>query len=190
MASLSADTETIRVANVDVMCPTRWSGRLHLVLHISPRNGPGSKAWNDLRRGIEVVDPGTWEQAAELAKSLGIAHEVGYRLSLMPDAGPLVSRLQLQRAETSLYAAMRLEGDGHDAGVVSLLKLSAQDGVASPRRIRPREAVSFRRGSASALPTGARGVAGLACARIWRPMSCAIGLPASFLAWCRDRPRR
>ena len=188
--AVSADTETLTVANVEVTVPSVVVRTLHLALHISPANGPGSKAWNDLRRGLDVVDAKTWDLAGQLARSLGIAHEVGYRLSLMPEAAPLLSRLQLPRTETTLYAASRLEGDGHGTGVISLLKLCAQRGARRRAayawaKVFPSRAVLRQR-----YRVARRGNAGLVVARIWRPVSCAIRLPAAVLAWRHERLRR
>lgn len=186
---LSDGTGSLRVANVDVAIPSLTVRTLHLALHVSPRNGPGSKAWSDLRRGLEVIDLGTWEKAARLAESLGIAHEFGYRLSLVPEAEQLVRQLRLPRVETSRYAAMRFEQEGGSGGLVSLLKLDAQTGLRrrlgyAATKLFPSDDVLRQR-----YRFARRSRAALLLARMWRPMSCAIGLPASLLAWRRHRPR-
>ncbi|HEX4364847.1 MAG TPA: nucleotidyltransferase family protein, partial [Solirubrobacteraceae bacterium] len=83
-------TETLRVGNVEVATPDEPLRALHLVLHTSFRDGPGTRAWADLQRGLEMIELATWEQAVALARSLGVTSELGHRLALVPEAAELV----------------------------------------------------------------------------------------------------
>lgn len=186
--AVSADTELLQVGGREVAIPNEVVRALHLVLHITPRNGPGSKAWSDLLRGLCTIELGTWERAVALARALGIEQELGHRLALVPQAADLAASLQLPSDETGLYAALRVgERDTYPTGVISVLKLSAQQGT--------RERLAYARAklfpSAELLrdryTLARRGDVGLAVVRAWRFGRCVVGLPAAVWGWRRER---
>jgi hypothetical protein len=158
------------------------------VLHLSPRDGPGSKPWADLQRGLERIDTDIWHRAAQLARSLGVENEMGHRLALVPEAAALVAELELPQRETDLYAAMRVtEAGGHARGVVSLLQLASQPGARE--RVAYVQAKLFPPADVLRESYGVarRGRRGMALARALRIAACLLGLPGAIRDWRRQR---
>jgi hypothetical protein len=186
--AVSTDSEHLRIADVDIAIPNETVRTLHLVLHLSPRDGPGSKPWADLQRGLALIDAQTWHRAAQLARSLGIENEMGHRLANVPAAAALVAELRLPQRETDLWAAMRVtEAGSHARGVVSLLQFSARPGARErsayvrAKLFPPSEVLRERH----RIARGGRG--GIALARALWVATCALRLPGAIHDWRRQR---
>jgi hypothetical protein len=124
--AISTDTETIVVADVEVEIPSVAVRALHLVLHVSPADGPGSKPWLDLERGLQLIDKDVWQAAARVAADLEIAGELAHRLARLPQARTLLAQLDLPHGETSLHASLRIAHSGGSVpGLMPLLRLTA-----------------------------------------------------------------
>jgi hypothetical protein len=178
---VSRDAVTITVANTPVSIPSEAVRTLHLVLHLSPRDGPGSKAWADLGRGLEIVPLDAWHHAACLARELGIAGEMGHRLSRMPDASSLLVALSLPTRETRLHAATRIAQRGERVpGLVSLLKLAGRTGAQSRLAYLRSKLFPPRAVLHVIYPNAGSGHAALALMRSRRIASCVVGLPRAL----------
>lgn len=81
------DHATLDVFDAEVSVPSIRVRALHVVLHLQPKDVPGTRAWTDLERAVERVDLGDWVGAVDLAEQFGIRAEVGALLALV-DGGP------------------------------------------------------------------------------------------------------
>lgn len=186
--AVSADVESLHVAGIDVAIPNEVVRTLHLVLHLSPRDGPGSKAWHDLSRGLEIIDRKTWKRAADLARTLGIGDEMGHRLSLVPAAATHLAALQLPSSETGLYAAMRITEAGSQArGVISLLQLAAQPSMRGRAAYIQAKLFPTADVLRDRYAVARRGGAGLVVAQMLRSAACLVALPLAVVDYRRAR---
>ena len=186
--AVGAGTDAIRVAGVEVAIPSEPVRTLHLALHLTPLDRPGSRAWGDLLRGIAQLDRRTWEDAAQVARALGIAGEMGHRLSLVPEGAELGRALGLPSEETDLYAALRVGHAGsYPAGVISLLQLSAKRDAREraayvrEKLLPPADLLRERHAFAR------RGPLALALVRAQRVAWCVAALPGAVRVWRRER---
>ena len=85
--------ETVDVLGTRMEVPGEPFRLLHLVLHIRPKDHPGSRAWTDLERAVEVVPDDRWRGAVRLAERLGVAGSTGPLLRLSDRGGELADRL-------------------------------------------------------------------------------------------------
>ncbi|MGN6692746.1 MAG: nucleotidyltransferase family protein [Aquihabitans sp.] len=89
------DHETIQVFDTEVAVPAVRVRALHVVLHLQPKDVPGSRAWVDLERAVDRVDLADWRAAVELADRFGIRDEVGALLALVAGGRELAEQLGL-----------------------------------------------------------------------------------------------
>ncbi len=68
---------------------------LHAVLHLQPKDHPGTKAWDDLERAIARVDFEIWQLAIGIAGELDLLPDIGALLRLLPEGAALADRLGL-----------------------------------------------------------------------------------------------
>lgn len=180
--ALSTGTETLAVAGIDVEIPSTAVRVLHLVLHLSSYDTSESQPWRDLQRALQVVDPHTWHDAAQIARSLGIAGQFGARLNRLPEARELVRALALPHEHASIIglppgAAVGIPGVG------SLMHLAAQQGRRAQlaylrgKLFPPAEFLLQRQANAQSGPLAA------ARARIAWTVRCVTGLPRAIRAW-------
>ncbi len=66
---------------------------LDVALHLGADEAPGDRAWTDLTRAFEVSTSDEWESALDLARELGVAHELAARLRRRDEAAWLLERL-------------------------------------------------------------------------------------------------
>ena len=81
---------------------------LHVVLHVRPKDAPGTRAWGDLTVALDAVPLATWRCAADLAAELGLSSTMGALLGRHPRGRSLAGRLGLSCAAP---LAMRWEYD-------------------------------------------------------------------------------
>jgi len=109
---VSAGALTIPVAGVDVLVPAEGVRALHLGLHAIP--GWGDHVFVDLERAIATLDRSVWEQAASVARRLGVDDEFGFRLGSVPGGATLAGELGLSvsapRRSSAVSFAMTLPG--------------------------------------------------------------------------------
>jgi hypothetical protein len=94
--AVAGATDTIDVGGVMVEVPSVKVRALHVALHAIP--GWGEQAFADLARAIRLVDGEVWDGAAALARRLGVADEMGYRLAFLEDGRTLAGELGLSTA--------------------------------------------------------------------------------------------
>jgi hypothetical protein len=92
---VTRDAERLEVHGVDVAVPCVPVRALHLVLHLRPKDDPGSQAWRDLERAVVVVPDEVWTDAAGIADDLGLRAEMGWLLRLVAGGPALAERLGL-----------------------------------------------------------------------------------------------
>ncbi|HEV3055296.1 MAG TPA: nucleotidyltransferase family protein [Solirubrobacteraceae bacterium] len=98
---LSARTRPTIVRGHRLLTLDDGAAALLLALHVA-HHGPTEfgQACEDLRRGIERFGPGTWEDAAVLARRLGAEGAIGWGLRLVPGGEELAVRLGLPATPT------------------------------------------------------------------------------------------
>jgi hypothetical protein len=181
--ALSAGTQTLGVAGVEVEIPSAAVRALHLVLHLSWYDGPESQPWRDLQRALQVVDSQTWDDAAAIARSLGIEAWFGARLHRLLEARELVRTLALPHEHASIDVWLAPGSAVGIPGVGSLMRLAAQQGRRAQlaylraKLFPPAEFLLERRQSARSEPIAA------ARARIAWLARCVTGLPRAIRAW-------
>ena len=160
---------------------------LHVALHLGASEGPGDRAWTDLTRAFEVSTSDEWESALDLARELGVAHELAARLRRRDEAAWLLERLgpQPRAMRYSLAAAV---GTGRvPQTVLSIDRLLAADGV----RAKASYAVAkFAVSTDELSPPAARVLArsgSLQLARCAHATTIAARLPGALAAWRRER---
>ncbi len=185
VAQRDAGSMVVGGSDVAVLGPTMRL--LHVALHLGANEGPGSRAWTDLTRAFEVSTSDEWESALDLARELGVAHELAARLRRRDDAAWLLERLgpQPRAMRYSLAAAV---GAGRvPRTVLSIERLLAADGV----REKARYAVAKLAVSTDELsPAAARVLArsgSLRLARCAHAATIAARLPGALAAWRRER---
>lgn len=188
--ALSARTDTLAVAGVEVDIPSAGVRALHLALHLSWYDAPDSQPWRDLQRALKIVDPHTWEHAAQIARSLGIAAQFGVRLNRLPEARELARALALPLEHASIDVDLPPGAAVGIPGVGSLMRLAAQQGRRAQltylraKLFPPLEFLLERQGKAQ------RGPSAAARARIAWLARCVTGLPRAIRAWRRLSVRR
>jgi len=93
---VSRDLDTIELFGTPVEVPSIPVRALHAVLHLRPKDHAGTRAWVDLERAVEQTGLATWERAADLARELGIASEMGALLRFQPAGAALADALTLE----------------------------------------------------------------------------------------------
>jgi len=89
------DHTLLDVYGTAVSVPAVRVRTLHLVLHLQPKDVPGTRAWTDLERAIDRVGRDDWAAAAELADRFGVRDDMGALLALVPGGAELAGRLDL-----------------------------------------------------------------------------------------------
>ncbi len=180
---IAAGATPIRVGRLAMTAPAIDLRALHLVLHIQPKDRPGTKAWSDLERAIEVVDRSTWVDAAALAEGWGVADAMGALLRLVPSGGPLADDLGLPEAPPPWLV------QHHRRHALPAARAGHRLRSARPREVPAvlaRLAVPPTRAMVVSYPEARRGRLGLAVAHLHRW----VRLPGHALRAARQRTRR
>jgi len=173
-------TCVVRGVPVDIPGPTVRA--LHLALHLHVRDGLGSQAWTDLERGVRHIDPREWEQAADLARTLGIDADMAVRLRALPAGAALADRLGLPLPGPDRYYAHQAVSRGQAVGdIQSVAFLWAKAGYVGHKLFPP---PTFMRGRHR---LARRGPFGLAVAYCWRVVFLGARLPRALYQWRRVR---
>lgn len=179
--AVSLETDTLLMGGVCVAIPRLQARTLHVALHLNPVSEvPGSRPWVDLERAIRRVGLSTWEQAADIARDLGVSRRMGSSLSALPDGAALARRLGLPAAPS---------------GVLFLYRESNETKVLVRMASLPNWRTRFRFGFQHLFPPSAvlepmhpriRRCWGIPfyAARVGRAL---LNLPPSLLAWRRIR---
>ncbi|MCW2959426.1 MAG: hypothetical protein JWP18_2229, partial [Solirubrobacterales bacterium] len=181
--AISAGSERMTVGGVETDVPGPAARTLHLVLGISPGDETGSRAAAHVQQAVRTLPPELWEQAAALARSLGIAAEFGHRLTRMPETADLARILSLPTTEPPLHASMRLAGSDNINGVHSVLVFAAQRtwrgraGYARSKLLPPRHFLVQR------YPFATRSAGALTIVRVRWLAKCLMGSPGAIRAW-------
>lgn len=157
---------------------------MHLALHAA-QNGPvDEKAVSDLRRGLKRIERVDWVEAAKLAVHLNALEALSAGLRIVPEGANLVAELSLPTRMT-VELLLRTQSAGPDA--IFFARFGEAPGVLGKAALVARKVfpttVLLRANSAVAR----RGVLGLVCARLYRPLSLAIRFGPAFRAWNRAR---
>lgn len=166
-AAATNETETIDVLGVPIDTPGEAFRLLHLVLHLRPKDRPGSRAWTDLQRAIVTIPEERWKRAAQLAAALGVDDQVGALLRLIPAGESLADHLGLPR-RWPLYLRVQFKGRDTTAALflaeffqvpwLARFRLAVEWIAPPPDQLRTR------------WPLAARGHLGLAIVYVSRPL--------------------
>lgn len=93
---------TTDIASVDVLertldAPGEVFRLMHLVLHLRPKDHPGSRAWSDVEAAVAAVPVDSWQGAAELARRLGVDSRMGPLLRMVAGGDRVADRVHLPR---------------------------------------------------------------------------------------------
>lgn len=179
--------ESQTVAGIEVSVPNEVVRTLHVALHVDSTDAPGSSPRNDLERAARLVERSTWEQAAELARELGIEAEVGTRLRVVPTTVPLADDLGLPAGGVERFELRQAVHEaGAGPGAYAVARLGSLRGRARARYVLRKlfpPPDFMRRWSAIAR----RGRLGLVTAYVGRVAWCAGRAPAALAGWWRTR---
>jgi hypothetical protein len=181
---VSTNTDLVHVGDVDVDVPAIPVRLLHLVLHLGPTDSPGTKAWQDLERGIAQVPLSDWRVAVSVAEELGALHELSVRLRRLPEGVELGNELDIPHRGSPAYRLQAaLAEERAPTSVLSLLGLKLLPDARSRllyirRKLVPNEP-ELRQKSTLAR----RGHMRLAA--VVRVLSIVGRLPVTVLAWLR-----
>ena len=185
VARRDAGSMVVGGSDVAVLGPTMRL--LHVALHLGANEGPDARAWTDLTRAFEISTSEEWESALDLARELGVAHELAARLRRRDEAAWLLERLgpQPRAMRYSLAAAV---GAGRvPQTVLSIERLLAADGAREKARYAAAKlAVSTDELSPAAARVLARSRS-LQLARCAHAATIAARLPGALAAWRRER---
>lgn len=96
------DRTTLDVHDTSLTVPSVRVRLLHIVVHLQPKDVPGTRAWIDLERAIHRVDREDWVAAVELADRFGVRAEVGALLALVDGGAELAEQLSLDTTPTDV----------------------------------------------------------------------------------------
>ena len=184
-ARRQAGSMVVGGAPVAVLGPTMRL--LHVALHLGANEGPGDRAWTDLTRAFEVSTSDEWESALDLAREVGVAHELAARLRRRDEAAWLLERLGPQPRAMRYSLAAAVSAGRVPQTVLSIERLLAADGA----REKARYALAKLAVSTDELsPRAARVLArsrSLPLARCAHAATIAARLPGALAAWRRER---
>ncbi len=159
------EPDQLRVAGATVAVPSATVRTLHVVLHLQPKDEPGTKAWRDLERALEVVPDETWRRAADLARELEVADAVGALLSLVPGGAERAAAVGLPTAPPAWLVRH------HRRHASALERAALRLGTARPAdlpRLVLRLVAPPRTAMVVTFPVARRGRLGLAAAHLQR----------------------
>lgn len=159
--------ESIDLLGVSAETPGEAFRLLHLVLHVRPKDGPGTRAWIDLDRAIKTIPLARWRSAVLIADQLGLVGSVGPLLRRSEHGPELADSLGLPH-RWPLHLRLQYVGDGTEAtafgaeflriGWLDRARLALEWVAPSPKRLRDR------------WPLASRGPIGLAVVYVTRPV--------------------
>jgi hypothetical protein len=184
---LATDTDTLRVAGIDVEVLRVPARALHVALHAAEH---GRDLWHpleDLARALRVADDDVWHQAADVARRIDALPAFAAGLRFNPAGARLAERLELPgehppavavRAGPDIPVAIALENLTSEQPLRTRARLLLRALVPSPRYIRDWSTVRM-----SAWPAVLRrGPIGLGLAYLWRPIWILLRLRKAIAA--------
>lgn len=174
------DREQLDLGGHEVPVPAmRWRV-LHLVLHLQPKDHPGTRPWNDVVQALGRVEIDAWRAAARLAADLGVTDTMGPLLRLVEGGSDMADALGLPVEPSS---ALVRHHRRHAPGLVRFGYRLRDGGLRRfPHTLRMAVAPPVSKLSAS-YPVARRGTAGLVVAYAWR----VVRLPAVVLRAVRHQ---
>jgi len=179
-AEATASAQSLEVGGAVVDVPSPVVLTLHAVLHLAANDRPGSQTWLDLSRAIEQVGKGTWLEAADLARRIGVDGEMSAKLRMLSPA--LAADLGLD-APAPLRMLLLREGSGAPGfgRLAELVGPRAKARYCRQKLFPPR---SYLRQS---LAIAERGPIGLVIAYVVRSTWGVSRLPMAVTGWLRAR---
>jgi hypothetical protein len=177
---VSRDAETIQVQGVAVEVPSERVRALHAVLHIRPKDRPGTQAWTDLEQAIAQLHPATWRAARAVAAELEVEATMGALLRLLPAGRPLADELDLPSAAPSYLV---VEHDPSAPPVARFLAQARALGGTQGAWVVVRKVFPSPAYVRAGWPFARRGPAFLVAAYAWRLLLA----PVRLVEWARFR---
>lgn len=176
-AEVNKATRLLEVGAVVVATPRPAVLTLHLALHLTADDSPGSQAWLDLAKAVDQVDRGVWREAADLARRLGIDGEVGAKIRMLSPT--LAAELGLT-GPPPLQLLLAREG----AGAVAVGRLGELKGIGKKARYCLQKLFPPRSYLHASSPAPRRPSDGNP-SRLRRVGWCLLHLPAAVAGWRR-----
>jgi len=190
-AMVGCHLSQIDVGGAAVDVPDAVLRTLNVALHPGPADGPASQAWHDLELALEQVEDTTWQAAVDLARELGIEHELAARLRRLAAGAQLADRLMITTRGSEYYNLVGAVAAGRtSASVYSISLLRSQPTrtaavtYALAKVFPPTEQLRHQHALAR------RGAAGVLIARGLRIILIGGRLPAALIAYRRERTRQ
>jgi hypothetical protein len=179
---LSRHREELVVEGQPVAVPDRAGCAVIAVLHASRATSP-AKPHEDLRRALQLFDDEVWRQAADIARSVGAGGAFAASLCAQRAGAELAARLGL--TVTDLISWFNATSVMPGTSALCQLLAPGVSGLAGRAR-RAWDMVFPSRGALTASrPVAARGVSGLAAARLGRICAMAPRLSPLLLSFYR-----
>jgi hypothetical protein len=177
----STGAESCVVGGLRVDIPGPVMRTLHVVLHTRGGEDPQSQASEDLRRALAQVDRPTWSAAADMARRLSVADDMGQRLRQSPDGSVLADELGLPSVGSlRSYARSELPLSGYAFWCFGALpNYRAKIRWIVQRQFPTRSYMEQRYRLARS------GVVGLGASYAVRLLTSCVGLPRATLNWVR-----
>jgi hypothetical protein len=185
--ALDGRTERLAVGERDLEVLEPASRAFVVALHAAYHRLQGGRPLKDLERAVELLPPGVWAQAGELAAELDARPAFAQGLGRLPAGAAMLPGLGL----SGLVDRRPARPAGHALWIAQLLRwLEAERGLAAKATFMARAVVPpaalIRRRSALAR----RGRAGLVAAYAWRVLRVLRHIPSAVAGWRRAKPRR
>jgi hypothetical protein len=182
-AEMTVSAESCVVGGVRVDIPGEVMRTLHVVLHARPGEDPQSQVSEDLRRALAQVDRATWRAAADLARRLDVAGDMGQRLRGTPEGSVLADQLGLPKiGSLRSYVVAGLEASELPSGYSFWCLGTLPTYRAKARWIVERQ-FPARNFMEQCYPMARTGVVGLGASYVVRLLASCIRLPRATLNW-------
>ena len=162
---LWGNTEEFRVSSTTVRVLRPHARALHLALHAAQETPDKGKAVGDLARGLELLEPEVWQEAAIVANDLAALPAFGAGLRLLPEGEALARDLRVPMQVTP-EVALRAAG-APDLSLAMNRALETRGVRACARYVLTRAFLPPAAMRAWA-PVAGRGHVGLVAAYAWR----------------------
>jgi Uncharacterised nucleotidyltransferase len=181
---LTSESEvmTLGETEVEVLGPPARS--FHVALHAAQHGARSSQPMNDLQRALEIVQPGTWREAAHLARGVGATGAFAAGLRLAPAGERLAASLRLP-VSSSLETALRATTP--PAGALGWQHVARTRGLGAKARVVARKLLPTPRFMREWSSLARRGRLGLSAAYIWRPLWVLLQVGPGLAAWLQAR---
>lgn len=186
---LSQRVETTRLRGHEIQMLDEPARTLHAVLHAAQHGTGRTPALRDLANALARVDVSVWNAAAQLAVETGATEVFEAGLRLAPGGEEVLRRLDWGRHDDSaweLAQILRDEGPG-EALVQGLVWFRDVRGFKAKLAALVFKVFPPRGVLATWSPLARRGPAGVALARMWRPVWLLLHAPRALVRYRRAR---